>query len=244
MKEQRFYNFAALYNKIACSDITQEYVRILRYLPENILVCADSFSPCEIWKTRKDYFDKKEPVKLPVPWPDIHCRRLFEEVDFSEIKEQGYDKYLISMPARVDHTPIFNYDLYNSLADIELSGNDIVFHFHGAYCKNGNFDIIEGHTFIEKIAVRYENVTLNSLVIRSGTERVKKGAGLFPKETHINTADKAKTAEFLASLKNIEVYFVSDHRDNTQGFSFILPSGDRLEINFSYGRMEVTENNA
>ena len=37
MKNQRFYNFAALYNKIAFSDITQEYVRILRYIPKNML---------------------------------------------------------------------------------------------------------------------------------------------------------------------------------------------------------------
>ena len=67
----------------------------MRYIPENRLVCADSIIPCEIWKTPKDYFDKKEPVKLPVPWPDIHCRKLFAEVDFSEMKATG--KYVCSI---------------------------------------------------------------------------------------------------------------------------------------------------
>ena len=244
MKEQRFYNFDAFYNKIAFSDITQEYVRILRYIPENRLVCADSIIPCEIWKTPKDYFDKKEPVKLPVPWPDIHCRKLFAEVDFSEIKEQGFDKYIIYHPVGLANLQLYNYDVYNSNAEIEALENALFFHFHGAYNKNGKFDIIEDHIFVPELTVRYENVTALGLVISSCTERVKKGAGIFPKETHIDVSDKEKTADFLSSLKTMEPYFVSRSGDNTQMFIFILPSGDRLEINFSYGRMEVTENNA
>ena len=241
MKNQRFYNFAALYNKIAFSDITQEYVRILCYIPKNILVCADSIIPDMVWETPTDYFDKKDPENRPVPSDDFHCRKLFAEVDFSEIKARGFDKYLINIPAGATHTPMFNYDLFNSAAEIELREGDLIFRFYGAYCKNGNFDTIENHAFVKKLTVCFKNVTSLSFVIRSGSERVKKGAGIFPKETVIDTLDKAKTAEFLSSLKSLDVYYVSDHSDGTQWFTFVLPSDDRLDVKFAYERTVIKE---
>ena len=237
---ERYYNPHSDYNKIGVSEDTQEYIRILRYIPENILICADSITPYFGWKNPEDYFEGKRAVRILNACNDMECRKLFAEVDFTEIKKHSLDHYINYIDRKhFNLTPLYSYDLYNSEVHIEISDSKIIFEFNGVYNKNKNYDIIQDHIFIPSLMVSFGKISGLSCELRSGTETVKVGpSSIDAKTTAIDVTDKEKFAEFLSGIKYAETYYLRDY-NNEMHYEFLLPGNDRLVSKFKYGEIKI-----
>lgn len=239
---ERYYNPYSEYNKIGVSEETQEYIRILRYIPENILVCADSIKPYMIWEKPEDYLEGKAPVRIFDADNDLECRRLFAEVDYTDIKKHSLDRYIHYINRKnINFSPIYSYDFYNSEVQIEISDERIIFCFNGAYNKNNNFNIIQDHIYLPFLRVSFEKICGLCCKLRSGSETVKVGiSSIDAKTTIIDVSDKAKLAEFLSGIKHIEPYYLRDH-DNVIYSEFILSGNDKLVLEFRYREIRIEE---
>ena len=238
---ERYYNPHSDYNRIALSEETQEYIRILRYIPENTLICADSITPYIGWRTPEDYFAGKKPVPVLKADNDIECRKLFSEVDFTDIKKHSFEHYIRYSDRAHINLPLYLYDLYNSEAFFDVGDNEIIFQFNGVYNKNNNFDIIQNHIYIPSLKVSFGNTSSMSCKLRSCSETVKVGiSSIDAKTTIIDVSDKAKLAEFLSGIKHIEPYYLRDH-DNVIYSEFILSGNDKLVLEFRYREIRIEE---
>lgn len=240
--EKRYYNPYSVYNRIGVSEETQEYVRILRFIPENILVCADSIIPYSVWKSPEDYFEGEKPVCILDATNDLECRKLFAEVDFTDIKKFSLDHYIRYVNHKyIRHSPLYLYDLYNSEAHIEINDSKIIFWFDGVYNKNNNYDIIKDHAYIPSLKVSFEEISGLICKLRSGTETVKAGASsIDAKTTMIDVKDQAKFAEFLCGINHLEPYYLNNY-NNAVYIILLMPYNDKLILEFKYGNIKIEE---
>jgi len=88
---RRRYNTANQYNIIGFCDEFQEFIRIVRYLPENRLVCVICLFDSGFWNHPDDIHDKSKYVILP---PETEQNPPFAEVSYEEVAAAGWDKYL------------------------------------------------------------------------------------------------------------------------------------------------------
>ena len=73
---------------------TQEWIRIVKYLPENRLVCVDNILWGDVWDHPEDVLQDKTPRKLfPATLQD--AQECLAEATMEEITAAGWDKYLI-----------------------------------------------------------------------------------------------------------------------------------------------------
>ena len=87
----RRYNTANQYNIVGFCDEFQEFIRIVRYLPENRLVCVIRLFDSGFWNHPDDIHDKSRYVILP---PESEQNPPFAEVSYEEAAAAGWDRYL------------------------------------------------------------------------------------------------------------------------------------------------------
>lgn len=87
----RRYNTANQYNIVGFCDEFQEFIRIVRYLPENRLVCVIRLFDSGFWNHPDDIHDKSRYVILP---PESEQTPPFAEVSYEEAADAGWDRYL------------------------------------------------------------------------------------------------------------------------------------------------------
>ena len=78
------------YNIVGFCDEFQEFIRIVRYLPENRLVCVICLFGGGFWNHPDDIKNESKYVVLPPESDQI----VFEEVSYEEVAAAGWDKYL------------------------------------------------------------------------------------------------------------------------------------------------------
>ena len=87
---RRRYNTANQYNIVGFCDEFQEFIRIVRYVPENRLVCVICLFDSGFWNHPDDIKNESKYVVLPPESDQI----VFEEVSYEEVTAAGWDKYL------------------------------------------------------------------------------------------------------------------------------------------------------
>lgn len=87
---RRRYNTANQYNIVGFCDEFQEFIRIVRYVPENRLVCVICLFDSGFWNHPDDIKNESKYVVLPPESDQI----VFEEVSYEEVAAAGWDKYL------------------------------------------------------------------------------------------------------------------------------------------------------
>ena len=232
LQKTRFYNCHASYNVIAESTLTQEFVRILRYIPDNILVCADNIIPYEVWRTLQDYFDGKAPDKLIIADNDICCRKLFSEVEYSDIQKHSLDKYVIQREGRFYNSPLEIYDLHNSNAKISIDKTDIALFFNDVYNKNDNFWIIKNHKYIPSLQINFHNTRKFRCTYSSIDCTISNNK---PYEI-----DQQNIGDILSNISCLETYRAVFYNDTVQ-CEFFIESKYRLRISFDHGGYDVKE---
>ena len=93
MKSKQFDDYSNN-NRIKSNDLTQEWIRIVKYLPENRLVCVDNALWGDIWDHPEDVLQDK-PKKKVFERNLEKAKEYLEEVTFDEIVAVGWDKYLL-----------------------------------------------------------------------------------------------------------------------------------------------------
>ncbi len=88
-------------NRVAFNYETQEWIRIVKYLPENRLVCVDNVLWGSAWDHPLDVLPIETPRKQLFPATLEDAKKNLAEVTLEEIAAAGWDKYL---PLYRDHT--------------------------------------------------------------------------------------------------------------------------------------------
>lgn len=88
---RRSFNLCNNYNIVGFCSEFQEFIRIVRYVPEKRLVCIIRLIGGGYWNHPDDINDKSRYVLLP---SDSDRRFVFEEVSYEEVAAAGWDKYL------------------------------------------------------------------------------------------------------------------------------------------------------
>ncbi len=88
---RRRFNSCNNYNIVGFCDEFQEFIRIVRYIPENRLVCVICLIGGGYWNHPDDINDESRYVLLP---PESEENHTFEEVSYEEVASAGWDKYL------------------------------------------------------------------------------------------------------------------------------------------------------
>ena len=87
----RRFHEANQYNIVGFHEEFQEFIRIVRYLPENRLVCVIRLFCGGFWNHPKDINMESKYIPLP---PETDENSVFEEVSYEEVAAAGWDKYL------------------------------------------------------------------------------------------------------------------------------------------------------
>ncbi len=87
---RRRFNTCNQYNIVGFCDEFQEFIRIVRYVPENRLVCVICLFDGGFWNHPDDIKNESKYVLLPPESDQI----VFEEVSYEEVAAAGWDKYL------------------------------------------------------------------------------------------------------------------------------------------------------
>ena len=88
---RRRFNECNQYNIVGFCNEFQEFIRIVRYVPENRLVCIICIIGGGFWNHPDDIPDESKYVPLP---PESDRSMVFEEVSYEEVAAAGWDKYL------------------------------------------------------------------------------------------------------------------------------------------------------
>ena len=93
MKTDRFDDYSYSY-RVKFNLHTQEWIRIVKYLPENRLVCVDNVLWGDVWDHPEDVLRNKTPRNLfPATLQDAQA--CLAEATMEEIVAAGWDKYLL-----------------------------------------------------------------------------------------------------------------------------------------------------
>lgn len=87
---RRRFNKCNHYNIVGFKKEYQEFIRIVRYVPENRLVCIIRLIGGGFWNHPDDIKNESKYVLLPPESDEI----VFEEVSYEEVAAAGWDKYL------------------------------------------------------------------------------------------------------------------------------------------------------
>lgn len=87
---RRRFNTSNQYNIVGFSEEFQEFIRIVRYVPEKLLVCVICLIGGGFWNHPDDIKNESKYVLLPPELDQI----VFEEVSYDEVTAAGWDKYL------------------------------------------------------------------------------------------------------------------------------------------------------
>ena len=93
MQVKRFDDYSYSH-RVKFNQHTQEWIRIVKYLPENRLVCVDNVLWGEVWDHPEDVLRNKTPRNL-FPATLQEAQEYLAEATMEEIVAAGWDKYLL-----------------------------------------------------------------------------------------------------------------------------------------------------
>lgn len=111
----RKFNTTNRYNIIGFCYEMQEHIRIVRYVPENRLVCVVNLSSRMFWNHPEDINNERKLVPISGGQDE---KEVFAEVSYAEVAAAGWEKYL-----RIYHT---NYDFNDSHIEAVAEDNETI----------------------------------------------------------------------------------------------------------------------